>query len=153
MKIGKLRIRRKALSPVIATLLMVAIAVAAAIITYVWSMGLLGGLMGTGGSQTKEQIILEAYDWKTTANKLVVTIRNVGSSEVVLAASYIEGLAAPGGPTGDTVNDKLAIGSTLTYTLDKPTPLTLTTGAAYTVKFATATGGTFTFSVVYGRAS
>jgi len=151
MKIGKLRIRRKALSPVIATLLMVAIAVAAAIITYVWSMGLLGGLMGTGGSQTKEQIILEAYDWK--GSTLAVIVRNVGSSDVTLAASYIEGLAPTGGPAGADPGDKVAIGTTKAYTLTPPGGLTVTAGASYVLKFVTATGGTFSFSVVKGKAS
>jgi len=146
MKIGKLRIRRKALSPVIATLLMVAIAVAAAIITYVWSMGLLGGLMGTGGAQTKEQLILEAFDWKT-AGTLKVTFRNVGSASVTIAAIYLEGAScsAPVSTVG--------IGSLGSFTLTVPGSLTVTTGASYVLKCVTATGGTFSFSVVAGKAS
>jgi len=145
MKIGKLRIRRKALSPVIATLLMVAIAVAAAIITYVWSMGLLGGLMGTGGAQTKEQLILEAFDWKT-AGTLKVTFRNVGSASVIIAAIYLEGTDC--GASAATVS----IGSLGSFSLTVPGSLTVTTGASYVLKCVTATGGTFSFSVVAGKA-
>jgi flagellin-like protein len=62
LRIGKLKVNGKAVSPVIATLLMIAIAVAAAILVYVWSMGLVGTLQGTGGQQTREQLIMEAYD-------------------------------------------------------------------------------------------
>jgi len=143
MKIGKLRIRRKALSPVIATLLMVAIAVAAAIITYVWSMGLLGGLMGTGGSQTKEQLILEAYDWKTSGT-LKLTFRNVGSAQAVIAAIYLEGTDLTAAVS------TVSIGSIAVYSLTVPT--SLTAGASYVLKLATATGATFSFSVVNGKA-
>jgi len=145
MKIGKLRIRRKALSPVIATLLMVAIAVAAAIITYVWSMGLLGGLMGTGGAQTKEQLILEAYDFKALS-ALQLTIRNVGSSSVTIAAIYLEGATA--GVAASTV----PIGSLAVYSFAVPGAVTVTSGASYVLKLVTATGGTFSFSVVAGKA-
>jgi flagellin-like protein len=42
--------RRSAVSPVIATLLLIAIAVAAAIIVYAFVTGLIGGLTGGGGS-------------------------------------------------------------------------------------------------------
>nr|MDO8134759.1 hypothetical protein [Candidatus Njordarchaeum guaymaensis] len=145
MKIGKFRVRRKALSPVIATLLMVAIAVAAAIITYVWSMGLLGGLMGTGGSQTKEQVIIEAYDWTATGT-LKFVLRNVGSAQVEIAAIYLEGNSL--GAAASTVT----IGSTVAYSLTVPGTITITSGASYVLKVISATGGTFTFSVVAGKA-
>jgi flagellin-like protein len=141
MKIGKFKVRRKALSPVIATLLMVAIAVAAAIITYVWAMGLLGGLMGTGGTQVKEQLILEAYNWNGTSLSLI--FRNVGSTEVKIAAIYLEGTSL--NPTASTVS----IANTVSYSL---TTGSYTSGAAYTLKVVTATGGTFSFSVVCGKA-
>jgi len=123
---------------------MVAIAVAAAIITYVWSMGLLGGLMGTGGSQTKEQLIIEAYDW-TATGALKVILRNVGSAQVAIAAIYLEGNSLGAGAS--TVN----IGGTVSYSL-AVTGITITSGASYVLKVISATGGTFTFSVVAGKA-
>lgn len=142
MRIGKFRIRRKALSPVIAVLLMVAIAVAAAIITYVWSMGLLGGLMGTGGSQTKEQLVLEAFDWKTATLKAV--LRNVGSADVTVASIYVEGANCAVG------TQVISIGSTFAYSFTPPG--TYTAGASYVLKVVSATGAVFSFSVVCGKA-
>jgi len=127
---------------------MVAIAVAAAIITYVWSMGLLGGLMGTGGSQTKEQLIVEAYDWTATGT-LKFVLRNVGSAQVEVAAIYLEGNSL--GALASTVT----IGSTVAYSLSVPATIgttTITSGASYVLKVISATGGTFTFSVVAGKA-
>jgi len=145
MKIGKFRVRRKALSPVIATLLMVAIAVAAAIITYVWSMGLLGGLMGTGGAQTKEQLIIEVYNWK--GSFLNYTVRNVGSANVEIAATYLEGVVQT--VTGDTV---IPVGSSKSQSFTPIGVGTLSEGASYVLKLVTKTGATFTFSAVKGRA-
>jgi flagellin-like protein len=144
MKIGKFKVRRKALSPVIATLLMVAIAVSAAIITYVWAMGLLGGLMGTGGTQTKEQLILEAYNWNVSTNSISLVFRNVGSTVVNIAAIYLEGASLS--PAPQTV----FIANTVSYSLS--TGSGHTSGASYTLKVVTATGGTFSFSVVAGKA-
>jgi len=143
MKIGKFRVRRKALSPVIATLLMVAIAVAAAIITYVWAMGLLGGLMGTGGAQTKEQLIIEAFDW--TGQDLKFTVRNVGSANVTIAAVYLEGAAKI------TSTTTVGIGSTAALTITNPTGFSA--GASYVLKIVSITGATFTYSVIKGRAA
>jgi len=145
MKIGKFRVRRKALSPVIATLLMVAIAVAAAIITYVWSMGLLGGLMGTGGAQTKEQLIIEVYNWKT--GTLNYTVRNVGSANVEIAATYLEGVAQT--VTGTLV---IPVGDSKSHSFTPTGVGTLSEGASYVLKLVTKTGATFTFSCVKGRA-
>jgi flagellin-like protein len=150
MKIGKFKIRRKALSPVIATLLMVAIAVAAAIITYVWAMGLLGGLMGTGGAQTKEQLILENYNWKDPAGKLAFVLRNVGSSKVTVAAGYLEGIALTG--VGGAT-ESIDVGGTKSYTdIGQPVGFTGTDGASYVLKIVTASGATFTYSIVKGKA-
>jgi len=143
MKIGKFKVSKHAVSPVIATLLMIAIAVAASIIVYVWSIGLLGGLMGGGGSQVKEQLILEAYDWSTIATPKIV-IRNVGSSTITFASAYVAGNAATGlsgtlAPSAKTAQTTLSISG-----------FNATAGVAYTLKIVTATGGVFSFSMIAG---
>ncbi len=145
MKIfGKKIPSRRAVSPVIATLLMIAIAVAASIIVYVWAIGLLGGLMGSGGSQVKEQLIMEAYNWSTAAT-VAFTLRNVGSSSVTVAAVYLGGsLISP-----TTLSTAIAIGGTSAFSY---TVSGYTAGAAYTLKVVSSTGGVFSFSVINGSA-
>ena len=138
MRIGKFKVSKKAVSPVIATLLMIAVAVAAAVIVYVWSAGLLGTLMGGGGAQVKEQLILEAYDWSDSAN-LKLYLRNVGSTSVTLAYVYIGGSQFA---KTDTIAIKTSVGVPVTYT-GSP-------GTAYTVKVVTSTGGVFSFSCIAG---
>jgi flagellin-like protein len=144
MKIGKFKVSKRAVSPVIATLLMIAIAVAASIIVYVWSIGLLGGLMGSGGSQTKEQLIMEAYNWVSPGTTLAFTLRNVGSAPVVVAAIYL------GGINQGAVTSSVAIGTSVPFSLSVVSAGTFTPGAAYTLKVVSSTGGVFAFSVIQG---
>ena len=133
---------RKAVSPVISVLLMVAVAVAAAILVYVWSMGLIGTLQTGGGSQTREQIELDAYNWTTTT--LYLHLRNVGASDVIVDAVYIGGEKATVTPTSLVV-----LGGAVKVDV---TPVgSFTVGVAYTIKVVTKSGGVFTFSCIYGR--
>jgi len=145
MKIGRFKVSKHAVSPVIATLLMIAIAVAASIIVYVWSIGLLGGLMGSGGSQVKEQLIMEAYKWNSTT--LSVTVRNVGSSSVTIAATYVGGNSATFGG-GLAANSPINVGSSAAGDAS----VTGTAGVSYILKIVTKTGGVFSFSVINGSA-
>jgi len=139
LRIGKFRVSRKAVSPVIATLLMIAVAVAASVIVYVWSAGLLGTLMGGGGAQVKEQLILEAYDWTTLATPKLY-LRNVGSAPCKVVMVYIGGSSAWSG------SQAMAVKGTATITAS----FTGTEGTAYTVKIVTETGGVFSFSMIAG---
>lgn len=135
--------KRKGVSPVIAVLLMIAIAVAAAILVYVWSMGLIGTLTGGGGQQTREQIIVDAYTWK--GGNMELYFRNVGSSEVVLDAVYVSGT-----PVTTGMGQVLTVqGPVQSVGLDTSGG-TFTQGVAYTIKCVTKTGGVFTFSLTYG---
>ncbi|MEM3528068.1 MAG: archaellin/type IV pilin N-terminal domain-containing protein [Candidatus Bathyarchaeia archaeon] len=139
-----LRKYRRGVSPVIAVLLMVAIAVAASILVYVWSMGLIGTLTTGGGQQLKEQVILEAYKWNGTTGPLDLYLRNVGNSEVVVDAVYVSGINQT--ITPETLKVQ---GPTVKISIENLEG-TYTSGVAYTVKVVTKTGGVFTYSVICG---
>jgi flagellin-like protein len=142
---GKLRLNRKAVSPVIAVLLMIAIAVAAAILVYVWSMGLIGTLQTGGGSQTREQIELDAYDWGTTGS-LKLYLRNVGASDIIVDAVYVQGVSM-----GSGMDQTLTVQGPVKLVTVAISGITETPGVAYTIKVVTLTGGVFTFSCIAGR--
>jgi len=149
MKFLGRKLNRKAISPVIATLLMIAIAVAASILVYVWSMGLVGSLQGTGGQQTREQLIMEAYV-ATSSTSWSLNIRNVGPTKSEIAAVYIEGISASFSGSATL----LSPGSSVVLTVSVPAgSVTLTPGAAYTVKIVTKSGAVFSYSVIYGRSA
>jgi flagellin-like protein len=141
LKIGKFKVSKRAVSPVIATLLMIAVAVAASVIVYVWSAGLLGTLMGGGGSQVKEQVILEAYAWPSTAS-LDLYLRNVGSSDVHIAAIYVGGSQQTGATPIISVKaaTKVSLGGLTGFS----------SGTAYVIKIVTDTGGVFSFTAICG---
>ena len=148
-KMRKNKSTKKGVSPVIAVLLMIAIAVAAAILVYVWAMGLIGTLTGTGGQQVKEQIIMDAYNWQGTGGTMTLYLRNVGSSQVVVDAIYVGGASAASG-----LSSQLNLQSTASvFSVTVPTSISATSGVGYTVKVITKTGGVFSFSVICGAAS
>jgi len=144
MKVGKPRIGRKALSPVMAVLLMLAVFIASGVVTYLWAMGLLGGLMGTGGTQTKEQIVVDAYKWNVSSNALILYLRNVGSVEVVLDAIYIDGVQV----CSNMSRTLSATGTAVAVSVTSPGKYT--PGATCTLKVATKSGAVFTFAVICG---
>ncbi len=81
------------MSPVIAVLLLIAIAVATGILVYVWVSGLAGALTsGGGGTQVSEQMSMDTYDFTNTSNVTIV-IRNSGASRIILDRIYFDGNA------------------------------------------------------------
>jgi len=139
------RFNNRAVSQVIAALLLIAIAVAAAVLVYVFSIGLLGSLQGGGGQQVKQQLILEAYDWTTT---LKLSLRNVGTAPVVIADVFVGGNPAVVG-----ASTTVGIQSMTVMSFTSVSGLTPSPGVAYTIKIVTLDGAVFSYSAIYGQAS
>jgi len=92
--------RRRAVSPIIATLLLIAIAVAAGIIVYVYTNSLAGGLTQGGGQQVSSQIQMQAANFlpqtfgagKTSNGQVLdVFLENTGSSSLSISNVYFDG--------------------------------------------------------------
>ena len=144
----------RAVSNIIAALLLIAIAVAAAVLLYVFSIGLLGSLGSSGGQQTKEQVIMEAYNFPTTG-PLTVTLRNVGSATENLAGAdyFVNGvIESPPTLSGCASSSAVTPGGSC-QALISGTYTSLTSGAAYALKVVTPTGGVFSYTVIYGSGS
>jgi FlaG/FlaF family flagellin (archaellin) len=139
----------RAVSQVIAALLLIAIAVAAAILLYTFGIGLVS-LLGTGGGeQTKQQVIMESYTFPV-GGPLTITVKNVGLAPVDMSKAdfFINGLSATPGPG---CNLTLAVGSSCTTTLSLSDGYgSLASGLAYPVKIVTPDGAVFSYSCVYG---
>ena len=97
--------RRKAVSPIIASLLLIAIAVAAGIIVYVYVNSLAGGLTSGGGNQVSQQIQLQSYSFNAvgangftssgtsgSGQAVDVFLENTGGSAIVINAVYFDGV-------------------------------------------------------------
>lgn len=153
--------RRRAVSPIIATLLLIAIAVAAAIIVYVFVNSLAGNLTGQGGQQVADQVSMDAYTFSTLTSPIMV-LRDVGSTTVVISYVYYDGnlCQTVTGTTCDTpafASGTCTTGATSTCTSGQYTQLTLTlptaatSGTSNLIRVVTSDGGTFTFTVIAGR--
>ncbi|MDG6991296.1 MAG: hypothetical protein JRM99_07765 [Nitrososphaerota archaeon] len=152
--------QKKAVSPIIATLLLIAIAVAAGIIVYVFVGSLSGSLTKSGGNQVTEQLSLNAYNFplpETNSNNLTLFIQNTGTGTVTLASLFYDGTQIPLASGTHwlssscprlTVANQLTTGSTCSISiLPASTP---SAGTSHTVKVITVDGGTFSFNVVAG---
>jgi flagellin-like protein len=148
---------RRAVSPVIATLLLIAIAVAASIIVYVYVNSLSSGLTTGGGQQMSEQVSMDAYNYGTIGSGVLITVRDTGSGSVTIGSIFFDGLVPTtiNGEAPATCADgaySLAAGSTCKFTLTGMSAITsATSGTSHSIKIISATGGTTVFSVIAGR--
>ncbi len=131
-----LKLNRKGVSPIIATLLLIVIAVAAAVVTYSFVMGFL-----TPGGTTTPQGILALDTPATFTSNTVITayVRNTGS-QVTISSVYINNTLATGVTAAPT---SFAVGLTT---------LTLTNSSAYlsgqhTIKIVCTDTTTLTFQI------
>jgi FlaG/FlaF family flagellin (archaellin) len=150
------RFTNRGIATIIAALLLIAIAIAAGVLLYVFSMGLMGSLSGSGGQQVKDQVIMEAYNW-VTSNTLIINFRNTGSTTVNLfAADYYLGGAIQSAPAFSSCTSSnsatVVPGGACTATLTV-TAASYLAGVAYVLKVALADGGVMSYACIDGTAS
>jgi flagellin-like protein len=153
---------RKAVDPIIATLLLIAIAVAAGIIVYVYVNSLAGGLTQGGGQQVSDQMSMDAYNYATIASGPTITIRDTGSSSVSITGIFFDGtsvttLGSVGASSTCTSTQTTtpfatcSTGQTLTFTITSNGATSEASGTSHAVKVLDSTGGTEVITVVAGR--
>jgi flagellin-like protein len=125
-RITKVKRSVRAISPVIATLLMIAIAVVAALVAYAWVIGYMGSTTSKAGQAIQIQSITTDQ-----ANQLVVYVQNVGQGEVVLDSGYVNN-----DQVAQTLNMRLSQGDTGTVI----TTYQVTSDAALSIKIVTTEG-------------
>ena len=79
----KTPISKKAISPILATLLLIVIAVAAIVVTYAWVMT----YMTSTGTQAGIMLRKDAVSW--SSNSIIIYVRNVGTADATIDAVYI----------------------------------------------------------------
>ncbi len=139
MNFRKFRRNIKAISPIISTLLLIAIAVVASLVAYAWVMGYIGFQTAKTGSSIQIQSITDS------GNTLTVYVQNTGQGVITLNANsvYVNGTQLVTTLTNPT-NGVLNPGMTATLTAVPPTgsSMTISSGAQATVK-VTSTDGTY----------
>jgi flagellin-like protein len=94
----KFRKNVKAISPVLSVLMMIAVAVAASLVTYAWVMGYLNFTTSKVGKSIQIQSI------GIEGGKLIVYVQNIGDSAVTLNAKqcvYVNGILDTNLPSGN----------------------------------------------------
>ena len=132
----------KAISPVIATLLMIAIAVVASLVVYAW----VSGYMGTTTTKAGKAIQIQSYAPTGTdplnPTSLLVYVQNVGQGDVELSQAqsvYIDSILVPiSKPTDSKI--PITVGQTVELTV--PLPTGYQKGDTINIK-VTTTDGTF----------
>jgi len=157
-------LNKRAVSEVVGALLMIALAVTAGVVVYVYASGLMGSLQGSKVNPPyMEKITLDYYQWimkSTTNGTLTLVLRNTGSAQLTLADFFIAGnpIAANAtsfgygcltaqNPRNLNVN---AAGCQVELSY---TGLSFTSGVAYNVRVVTTDGAIFDYSCVAGTTS
>jgi len=119
---------KRGVEPVIAALLLIAIAVAAAVVTYSWVMG----MISSQGSQAQTSIRIDVVEYHTSQNYTAyVTVRNSGTVGVTIDTTYITNAngttqtlsyaasasAGTFSPSGSGVSDSIASKASAKYTI------------------------------------
>jgi len=158
---------RKAVSPIIATLLLIAIAVAAGIIVYVFTSSLSGNLAQGGGQQVSEQVSMDAYSFPSTPGTApVIVLRNVGSGSVSINQMFFDGglcqattalcsyttITTAGLCTTAVANTVPVVCPASAYTqVTLALSAAQTAGTSHLIRCVTSDGGTFSFTIISGR--
>ena len=126
----------KAISPVIATLLMIAIAVVASLVVYAWVTGYIGGTTTTAGKA------IQIQSFAPQGSNLLVYVQNVGQGDVQLnkdQSVYVDSnLVSISNPSSATI--PITVGQTVELTV--PLPAGYVKGDKLNIK-VTTTDGTF----------
>ena len=133
------------MSPVIATLLLIVIAVVAAVLTYLWVTGYMGKVTGTveqtSTQQLQERIKINAV--KVDGTDVTISVANIGDVDVTISAAYV---LFQNGTTvcGTTLSQNIGKGSVE----DVEISCSLRTGITYVAKAVTSKGteATYTFT-------
>src|SRR5665647_3231932 len=128
-KITKFKRSIRAISPVVATLLMIAIAVIAALVVYAWVTGYMGNTTNKAGNALLIQSLTTDQD-----SNLVAYVQNIGQGDVVLDSAYVN---------SELAAQSLSISLIKEATIAVTTTYPVTSDDSLTIKIV-ATDGTFT---------
>jgi len=143
--IKKFKKNAKGLSPVIASIILIAVTVAVSVVVAAWMGGMTIGLMGN----TEQATVTNAV-FSTDGSSINATIRNTGGANVVIQSATLDGNAGTLTPTGTIASLTIPKGQTgciiiSGYTLSPA----ITSGAQYNLKLTTAKGNTLTYPITF----
>ena len=139
---------KKGISPILATLLLIVIAVAAIIITYAWVMTFMGAQTTAGGTI----LGVENVYWNDTSETTNIVVKNIGTSDAKIVRLYIGESATDLTPvtayTDLDTGKLLPVGEVVTVVLTWPNALATSwsNGETYYFEVAPETGKEMEFT-------
>jgi archaeal type IV pilus assembly protein PilA len=134
----KIKKNSKALSPVVASIILIAVTVAVSVVVAAWMGGMTIGLMGNA-----EQASIANIAFVGT-NQIDVMVQNSGSTTVNITQAYVNGVGAT------IINTPpLSVDKSGATTFELTSPSALSAGTSYQVKLITAKGTQIQNSAVY----
>lgn len=148
MNYRKFRKNSKAISPIFATLILIAIAVIAGVVVYMFTSGTLATMTG-GGTAAQEKVTIQAASANSTATAgtgntagFNVYAQNTGSANVLINSAIIKD-SSGNVLTTVTVSATLAPGA---LTEVSTAYSGFTSGSSYTITLVSTKGGNFVSS-------
>ena len=139
-KYALIRSNNKALSPVIASIILIAVTVAVAVVVAAWMGGMTIGLMGN----VEQAKITNVAFLTSPANSANVTILNSGTSSITLQSATIDSNTANITTTGPTNSLTIAKGTYAKILIFNPD--SFVPNAQYTIRITTEKGNTLLFT-------
>ena len=138
--IRKIKKNSKALSPVVASIILIAVTVAVSVVVAAWMGGMTIGLMGTAEQGTITNLDL------SSATTVIATVQNTGQAPIVISAGYVNGVVAISDKVYGTAAATIPKGGSVSFSLTTSPALALTSGEQVTVKFTTEKGNNIVLS-------
>jgi len=128
----KIKKNSKALSPVIASIILIAVTVAVSVVVAAWMGGMSLGFMNNAEQATITNVQF------TDTDTIVVTVMNSGTSSITLQAATIDGSTATLAAQAPTTSLVIAKGHSETFSVVKAADFD--SGTQYMLKMTTAKG-------------
>uniref|UniRef100_A0A7J2U4M5 Flagellar biosynthesis protein FlaG n=1 Tax=Ignisphaera aggregans TaxID=334771 RepID=A0A7J2U4M5_9CREN len=140
----------KGVSPIIATIILVLIAIAAGVMLWLWVSGF---ITSTPAQQPalNERIKIDAVNISNSKSKLSIYVRNIGSTNVNITAAYILTTSNTAIAYQTYRNVTILPGQVTTIDMNIPTDASanIKSGYAYVAKVVTANGVEATYTFVW----
>jgi len=137
-RFAKLRRDTRALSPIFAVLLLIAIAVIAGIIIYMYTSGYLSTMMG-GGTAGQEKVAIQTVV-VNSATSLIVYAKSTGGGDVAITDAILKDA---GGNTVEVVSATATLLADGTMETVSITLTGMTSGQTYTITLVSQAGNQF----------
>jgi flagellin-like protein len=141
--IRKFKKNSKGLSPVVASIILIAVTVAVSVVVAAWMGGMTIGLMGNA-----EQVSVTNYAFPDNTH-VTLNVRNTGTATVTISQASIDaGNVTISTPVLGSALANIDKGATGTFSLTIPSG-NFNAGAQYSIQLVTAKGTTVPYTITY----